>query len=190
MYKKKDEKRVCQGDIFENVPYRLYLVDDNELKINEIILPFLVVLSQECDLLWDFENREKLGTDYSNHDKFLQSVLVCPAYLGESFRSGDHLKDLGLKMQNWNTDLWKNIKQNKNERFHYLPINEELKIPELIIDFKHYYTLNRSEIYAKPDSYKVSLDILFREDLSRRFANYLSRIGLPVIKNSESSTDD
>lgn len=54
-------------------------------------------------------------------------------------------------------------------------------IPELVIDFKHYYTIPTEEMYeAYKENYLASVEPLYREDLSQRFANYLSRIGLPT----------
>ncbi len=49
----------------------------------------------------------------------------------------------------------------------------------LIIDFKHYYTIPRNILYQNLDHYNVSITELHREQLSQRFAYYLSRVGTP-----------
>jgi hypothetical protein len=38
--------------------------------------------------------------------------------------------------------LWKNVKQNNHPRYHYLKkfVVDGIVIPELVLDFKHYYS--------------------------------------------------
>lgn len=183
MYGKKTDNRICQGDIFEEFTYKFTKIFDQTGEIIAITLPYAIVLTQDCDLEWDFEKRDsnpEQKTD-ANDDKVLQSILICPAYIAEQFRNGEHLKALDLTMEKWNSDLWRPIKGNQNERFHYLEEDIENKMPNLVVDFKHYYTVPAEDIYSIADSkYKISIVPLFREDISRRFANYLSRIGLPM----------
>ncbi len=86
-------------------------------------------------------------------------------------------------METYNSERWGVIKKNKNERYHFLEKNEELCLPNLIIDFKQYYTIPTHILYKLyKDHFVGSLKPLFREDLSHRFAFYLSRIGLPNIE--------
>ena len=83
-------------------------------------------------------------------------------------------------MESWNSGLWNHITKNQHDRFHFLPTDAKNDMPNLILDFKHFYTVPREEIYAiHKTKYKISINALFREDISQRFANYLSRIGLP-----------
>jgi hypothetical protein len=188
MYVKKTDKRVRQGDILEDFTYKFTKIFDQPGEIVSITLPYAVVLTQDCDLERDYEKRianPKRNLSI-NDDKVLQSVLICPAYIADTFRIGEHLKALGLMMENWNKDRWGYIKTNQNERFHFLDIDADNSMPKLVIDFKHYYTVPTDEIYSIAESkYKLSISNLFREDVSRRFANYLSRIGLPMQSNQE-----
>jgi len=81
------------------------------------------------------------------------------------------------------SDEWRKVCQNNVYRYHYLGNAEEQQVPELILDFKHYFTIPRDIAY-RPDfkkCYLATMDDLFREHLSQRFANYLSRIGLPEL---------
>ncbi len=171
MYSKKDKKHICQGDIFQDFPHKQW--------IKPITLPFFVVLTQACDLEQDFNNRNdnKRITD----DKQIQSVLVCPAYISAEFKKGEHLsKVFGLNMEPHREQTrWNIIIQNNNPRYHCLKKDIEFGIPELIIDFKHYYTIPMEVLHKQEEKYLCSLQDLFREDLSQRFASYLSRIGLP-----------
>ncbi|WP_292474386.1 hypothetical protein [Methanosphaera sp.] len=55
-----------------------------------------------------------------------------------------------------------------------------MNISPIVFDFKRYYTVSTSYIYSVfSDYYLISLNELYRENLSSRFANYLSRMGLP-----------
>jgi len=191
MYVKRTEERVSQGDILENLKYRFSVFQADTVEVATITLPYAVVLTQDCDLESDYNCRGGLNQENSSNDKFLQSILVCPAYLAEQFRTGAHLEALGLKMNTWTSEQWKSIKQNQNQRFHFLNADPTLKIQDLIIDFKQYYTIPRDEIYkSHRELYLASLDLLFREALSHRFAYYLSRIGLPTIKRLEQGNEN
>lgn len=182
MYVQRKKKRVYQGDILKNFEFNITKYQQGKITIDKIYLPWTIILTQDCDLERDFENRN--NSLNNNNDKFLHSILICPAYIAEKFKEGNHLEKLRYKMATWGGSLWKYIKSNQNERFHYLDINLKKQIPNLVIDFKHYYTIRRDYIYQEyKDKYKTSLDILFREKLSQRFSNYLSRIGLPVKNN-------
>lgn len=181
MYCKKTETRICQGDILEDFTYKFTKIFDQAGEIISITLPYAIVLTQDCDLEWDYEKRSNTPDKVLTDDKTLQSILICPAYIAEQLQNGEHLKALDLTMQKWASDLWKHIRRNQNERFHFLEEDTENNMPNLVIDFKHYYTVPAEDIYSIADAkYKISIKLLFREDISRRFANYLSRIGLPV----------
>ncbi|MDD1745413.1 MAG: hypothetical protein LUQ20_06370 [Candidatus Methanoperedens sp.] len=121
-------------------------------EISQATLPYIIVLTQDCDLELDFNNRSQPASE--KHDKYLQTILICPAYNAEVFRIGDHLKSIGLKMHEWKkSEDYKRITQQNHARFHFLEKNQALQVPQLIVDFKH-----------------------------QRFSSYLSRIGLPDIK--------
>lgn len=191
MYVKRTRERISQGDILENLKYRFSVFHTDVVEVATITLPYAVVLTQDCDLESDYNCRSSSNKEDSLNDKFLQSILVCPAYLAEQLRAGTHLETLGLKMNSWTSEQWKSIKQNQNQRFHFLNAEVALKIQDLIIDFKQYYTIPRNEIYeSHSELYLVSLDLLFREALSHRFAYYLSRIGLPTVKNPDQDSED
>ena len=112
-------------------------------------------------------------------------ILICPAYLAESLRQGTHLQEnWGQIMESWESSKYGDIKIQSNPRFHYLKSNQDMQIGDLIIDFKHYFTIPRDELYrVYNDKYLASLNQLYREYLSQRFVNYFSRIGLPDLSN-------
>lgn len=198
-YVKHDLDRICQGDILRDFQYPAWnLPQDTEGELIELSIPYLVILTQDCDLESDCRNHDDLfkllGEDCippeenkenkkKSHDKFLHSILVCPAYPAKQLKKGTHLKGLGLEMQKIDSSTqWNFIKNNQNPRYHFLRKDRELQIPESVIDFKHYYTVPRDILYNEIENhYLGTISELFREFLSQRFAFYLSRIGLPII---------
>ena len=78
------------------------------------------------------------------------------------------------------TTNWNKLIQNETPRYHYLKFPNEVPIVPSIIDFKHYFSLNLEYLYEiKNESFLCRISELYREDISQRFASFLSRIGLP-----------
>lgn len=179
-YENAKSDRLQQGDIYRDVSLVEWAHKENDAVVTKLReLPHVVVLSQDCDLDQDF--RDRADSASGKHDKYLQAVLLCPAYQSTVFKSGEHLQELGLAMQVWGGPDWKRIIQNQHYRYHYLEAFPDLQIPELIIDFKHYITAPRDVLY-RPNfkiNYLGTISELYRENLSGRFAYYLSRIALP-----------
>ena len=91
-------ERVCQGDIIANVEFIEYAIEkDGQIEISKILFPYVYVLTQDCDLEQEYTNRIK--PDPTNNDKHLISVIVAPLYNLEQVYDGNHLEDIGLKMQ-------------------------------------------------------------------------------------------
>ncbi len=178
-----EDIRIVQGDILSDVEYiESVSVNDGILEVKKIVFPLVLVLTQDCDLTWDYENR--INETPSNQDKFLFSAIVVPLYNYEHFIFGKHLSDLHQTMvqisSNPNKTDNKNLKQNETPRYHYLEFPEKIPIVASVIDFKHYFTVNIVNLTEhKKEHYVCTLGKLFRERVSQRFSNYLSRIGLP-----------
>ena len=182
-YRKHNADRIVQGDILREVKFADWDWDTKKgnIEIYEKVLPYIVIITQDCDLDQDFKYRT---TTTKNNDKLLQSILVCPAYGWEDFIKGDHLIDFNLKMETINSSNQRNlIKHQQVLRYHYLETDSENQMPALVIDFKHYYTLPVEFLrYIYKKHYVSPMNELFRESLSQRFSFYLSRIGLPEIR--------
>lgn len=181
-------ERIQQGDIISDVEYIEYVdVIDGEIRISKIIFPLAIVLTQDCDLTWDFESRSKTN---GLQDKYLFSVIVAPLYNYEHFIAGEHLIELGQKMQTISSKLTKtdnkNLRDNETPRYHFLDFDDSIPIVNSVIDFKHYFTINVLKLQEhKKSHYICTVSELFRERISQRFANYLSRIGLPDMVKTE-----
>jgi hypothetical protein len=84
--------RICQGDVLREVEY-LERVDEQNgiVQIQKILFPFVIVLTQDCDLAQDETFR---CTEKETQDKWLISVLLGPMYNAEHFYTGEHLEDI------------------------------------------------------------------------------------------------
>lgn len=182
----KKYNRLSQGDIYKDVEW-IEAITESEgiLTIEKINFPYVIVLTQECDLKFDYEYRWGKLKSTDNQDKYLISVLVAPIYNAEHVYVGEHLSKVGFKMtgvprKGKSGDAFR---QNKNPRYHYLEFPKETGIVESVIDFKHYFSVNVEYLKSIQKSHFVCrVGKLFREDISQRFASFLSRIGLPEIK--------
>jgi len=191
-YESRDPDRPCQGSVYRDVRALVCCtpVDPSaHFTLEEWEFPYAVAMSQECDLYQDHERRRQEAKEGSaqseqpDHDKLLPSVLMCPAYHGASLREGAHLDALGRRMPRQNSAQWNWIKTNQNPRYHYLASWVPLQVPELVIDFKHFFTIPTEVLrtdYTTEEHNIARLGCLYREDLSQRFTAYLARVGLPV----------
>lgn len=177
------ESRVCQGDIIAEVEFVEYALEKSgEIEISKIIFPYIYVLSQDCDLKQDYSSRN--NDQSKNDDKHLISVMVAPLYNIQHFYAGQHLADIGLTMQTINSNESKTenktLRQNNNPRYQYMEFPQDIAIPPSVIDFKHYFTVNSKYLLERKSNFFVcKVGELYRENISHRFAYFLSRIGLP-----------
>lgn len=173
-YKHFRKQRVCQGDIFQDLLITIGSGSDT-LHI-EANLKYAVVLSQDCDLQQDYDQRNKKTV---LADKHVDTILICPAYSLEDFAQGKHVE--GRQMETFNGKQLPKLRGNDTmKRYHYLSEDIDSGVPELVLDFKHFLSAPRSILYAQRKSkYVTTINEIYREALSLRFANYLSRIGLP-----------
>ena len=181
-FKRDKNNRINQGDIFRKITHiENWEESGNELKISRICYPYVVILSQDCDLREDVSVRSK-----EINDKALISVLAAPLYNFDQFLDGEHLQGLGIDKtssvsKNPDKTDHKNLIQNKNPRYHFLEVTSQTTLPKLVIDFKHYFSISIEYLQKiRDENFVHPIDFLYREQLSQRFANYLSRIGLPT----------
>lgn len=189
----KEGVRISQGDIYKDIEYLEYAIEkEGYLEISKIVFPLVIVLTQDCDLEQDarirdaFEKVQQKGNKDSptekTQDKFLLSVLVAPLYNAEHFFMGEHLDKLEMTMNSikkTSTEA-RFIQNNTRPRYHYLKFPDDVPIVDSVIDFKHYFSVNVSYLRNIKDTHFVrKVSSLYREQVCQRFANYLSRIGLP-----------
>ena len=179
---KAKDSRVRQGDILRDVQYVEYVLERaGIIEVSRIVFPLAIVLTQDCDLEQDHRFRTETR---STQDKWLISVLMAPLYNVEHVYRGEHLSELGIRMETLpkagNSGTF--LRNNERPRYHYLEFDEDISIVPSVIDFKHYFTVSHDFFFntiLNYQHYVASLKSLFRDDFSNRFCNYLSRIGLP-----------
>jgi hypothetical protein len=171
-----NRRRVDQGDIVKDIAFTEYTVEDKGvLLVSDIIFPLCVVLSPACDLDHDYGVR--VGRKGVSPRKLMISVLVAPMYNADHLYAGTHLKDIEIECPRLSA---KRISQNEDPRYHHLAFPDDEAIVDQVVDFKHYFTVGTQYmIDAKRSRFACRLSTPYREDLSQRFAAWLSRIGLP-----------
>lgn len=177
--------RINQGDIFKNITHiENWEESGNELIIYRIRYPYIVVLSQDCDLREDASVRPN-----KINDKALVSVLAAPLYNFDQFLRGEHLLGLDIEARKINKENkkgnpsteYKNMIRNETPRYHTIEFPPDTPLVKSVVDFKHYFSISIEYLQkVKDNNFECTIDFLYRERLSQRFANYLSRIGLPT----------
>lgn len=171
--------RVCQCDMFHDIEIVENLSEQGaKIEVKRLQFPMVICLNQDCDLNSDKRDREKTG---NNKDCRLLHLIVAPVFNFDNFKSGGHwggIFDIGKKYKSDETAT-KKIMNNEDPRYHYLHFDENCKLPDMIIDFKHFFTISTDYLYQNIDKRVRAIDALYREKISQRFAYYISRIGLP-----------
>jgi len=166
--------RLCQGLVLSGVSQLQRVIPDEGLnQVRLIVHPFCVVISQDCDLEQDIVKRE------AGNPGSLPNVLMCMAIQIVDFKNEVPQ----------GSDIWKRVRANSDERFHCIeavPPNLDAQgkgVTELGMDFKRYFTVETDDLYEQLKAggalRRAKLITPYAEQVSLRFANYLSRIGLP-----------
>ena len=116
----KRKKRISQGDILKNVEFIEYVeYKRNQFEVSIITFPYVIILTQDCDLSQDFSYRFE---NKKNQDKLMLSAIAAPLYNVEQVYFGQHLKELGLEMEpiSKNRTPGKDLRNNLKSRYHYL----------------------------------------------------------------------
>jgi len=154
-----------------------------ELEVSAVVHSFVVVVSQDCELDWDF--RCRFGDDDKRPTEWKETpnLLLCEArWIPE-----------GRRPDAWSGDLWKRARQNQDERYHFLPPcpgaldTKANGFGPLLLDFKRYFTVPMDEVYERlriegSDERVDRRAVLvspYREYLAHRLFSFLARVALP-----------
>jgi hypothetical protein len=179
-----DRKRICQGDILRDFSFRSVAPNKD---VTQYDLLYVIVISQDCDLDHGVKPSYKNQQDsLPIHNQYLPFLLLLPAFNAQDLREGKHIERLfNIRTKPIGGDLYKPIKQNLNPRYHFIEGISSFQAPDLIVDFKIFFSVPLEVVQMQyHKSYLVTINELFREDLSQRFASYLSRIALPEIQTA------
>lgn len=172
-------ERLHQGEILEaliQVRQSLETIGkDGPPQLDEVVHPFAIVMTQDCDLEQDFKLRKGICQGQAP----LANVLFCEAMA---------TTDLKAKVPQ-GKDIWKRVVQNKDERYQCLeavPPDQDLAgtgITCLGCDFKRYFTVPAEEVYLRIELGQTSrrgrLKTPYAEHLLSRFCIFQSRVPLP-----------
>lgn len=184
--KSEPEKALRQGELLSDVIQYVANEDANRGAVATVIErahQWAFVVSQDCDLDWDYHTR----FNESKADRRIPSVLFCEARLATEIAQ-QIMKDEGSKRSD-KSRIWDRVEKNKDERYQFfstIPGDVDLLgkgIDELVIDFKRYFTVPTGELYNRIESGETQRRCRLRspylEHLGSRFANFLSRVALP-----------
>ena len=141
--------------------------------------PLLMVMTANCDLLWDYDARKESGDE---GPKIMPHILLCRLYEEAEIRNRPQI----------NRRVWERIRDNQDERYYHLNAADignpaEGKLPDLYLDFKRSLSLPTRNVYLGIENPETSSRInrvavvppIYIHDLIHRFYGFLSRIGTP-----------
>lgn len=175
------DERLHLGEVLERVaewvPFYKSDSRDEVQEAKPTKYPLALVLTQDCDLAQDWN--ERVGDAHT--ETALRSILLCPVGKADEVRA----------TQSINSTLWDPTRKNLSIRYQYLAeVPREADgagdgHPPLLADFKAVFTVRAIELYrqlrsgADPPRRRFRLATPWAEHCQCRFAAYHSRIGLP-----------
>ena len=152
------EGALRQGEILSNliqIRVKLDSIGKDIYEGENIIHPFAIVVTQDCDLEQDFKAQHG---DAGKH-RLLPNILFCEVELADIMRYGENdsalPEDKRARSSLIHTKDWKVIAQNDDERYHFLQEVEKQAdlqnegLPELAVEFKRYFTVPKDEVYYR-----------------------------------------
>ncbi|MBE9009130.1 hypothetical protein IQ250_02800 [Pseudanabaenaceae cyanobacterium LEGE 13415] len=176
-----------QGEILTNVvqynPVASELsLESEELTFEPVIHPYAIVVTQDCDLDWDYNARQN---DAAQPSKLLNSVVLCEIATAQEVRNS-----AGMNSGEWNL-----VKTQRHERFYFferIPGECELEqegLPELTADFKRIFGIDSATLYRQIElgiaKRRAVLASPYLEHFSRRYHSFHGRVALPSQYESE-----
>jgi hypothetical protein len=177
-----------QGEILTNVVQYFPVSSEEPQVLGEpsfdvIVHPYAIVVTQDCDLDWDYRARQEGG---SQSTKLLNSVILCEIATAQEVRAS------GGTM---NGNEWNLVKTQRHERFYFLEKipsegeSEKEGLPELTVDFKKVFGLRPDDLYRQIDlelaKRRSILTSPYLEHFSRRYYSFHGRVALPAQYESD-----
>ena len=165
-----------QGEIIRNFVEQSVVVSDEcsagEVAVESIQHPYVVVVTPDCDLEWDYKSR----TGTAELHKQLLYVRFCALFPRDEIR-----QQRGLV-----SDLFRDATRNQHPRYHHFPeaTPEGLTevVPELFADFKYVFSMPRDYVYASLQTTATSRLCLlvcpYLQDFIQRLSSFLGRVGI------------
>lgn len=159
--------------------------ESEELSFEPVIHPYAIIVTQDCDLDWDYRARQSGNAQLS---KLLNSVILCEIATAREVRD---IADKNIM----NSKEWDLVKSQRHERFYFferIPVEGELEqvgLPELTADFKKVFGINAATLYRQLElgiaKRRAVLSSPYLEHFSRRYHSFHGRVALPSQYESE-----
>ncbi|HBE20471.1 MAG TPA: hypothetical protein DEG17_21140 [Cyanobacteria bacterium UBA11149] len=160
-------------------------IEAEELSFQAVIHPYAIVVTQDCDLDWDYRARQTINSQPS---KLLNSIILCEIATAREVRE---IADKNVM----NSGEWNLVKSQRHERFYFferIPLECELQqigLPELTADFKKVFGINAATLYRQIElgiaKRRAVLSSPYLEHFSRRYYSFHGRVALPDQYKSE-----
>lgn len=151
------------------------------LSFTAIVHPYAIVITQDCDLDWDYKARRT----NDKPDKLLNSIVLCEIDTAIAIRNTDAI----------NRKEWELVVAHRHERFYFfekIPPECEVEkegLPELTADFKKVFGIDSKVLYRQIEFGLVKRRALlaspYLEHFSRRYHSFHGRVALPFQYESE-----
>jgi len=175
-----------QGEILAGVSeYRVLPNPPGGYLVGEIAHPLVVALSADCDLVQEHVARLTLGSppgevqpEQEADGRIVPHVIVCDLFNEETVRGRPGL----------NSDLFRRIRRNQDERYHTLPDPRSAQTPpdarpQLFIDFRKALSIPTTSLYLAIEQKMIQrisvVPHTYVHDLIQRFFAFHSRVGTP-----------
>jgi hypothetical protein len=177
-----------QGEILTNVIQYNPVAGEisknsDDLSFTSIIHPYAIVVTQDCDLDWDYHSRHSETTQLS---KLLNSILLCEITTAKEVREN---------ADSMNRKAWDLVSTQRDERYYFFErILAECELqkeglPELTADFKKVFGIDSATLYrqieVKIAKRRAVLSSPYLEHFSRRYNSFHGRVALPYQYESE-----
>lgn len=187
---KKNKIALRQGEILTGIiqykPVTNQLLKQaQELSFETIIHPYSIVITQDCDLDWDYQARKSPEPQL---EKLLNSVILCEVATAQEVRD---IRD----KQVMNSKEWDRVVSHRHERYYFfeeIPSEcegEKEGLPELTADFKKVFGIDAATLYRQIEigivKRRTTLISPYLEHFSRRYHSFHDRVALPFRYESE-----
>jgi hypothetical protein len=186
---KKNNSALRQGEILTGVIQYKPVINQlskqtEELSFETIIHPYAIIVTQDCDLDWDYRARKSAETKSA---KLLNSVILCEIATAQEVRD--------TKDESMNRKVWELITSHRHERYYFfekIPSESEGEkegLPELTADFKKVFGIDAATLYSQIKigvvKRRTTLISPYSEHFSRRYHSFHERVALPSQYESE-----
>jgi hypothetical protein len=155
--------------------------DGENLSFTPVIHPYVIVVTQDCDLDGDYKARHTIHPQ----TKLLNSIILCEIGTAEIARGTDGM----------NRKEWELVTAHRHERFYFFEkISAEQDVvkeglPELTADFKKVLGIDATTLYRQIElgiaERRTILVSPYLEHFCRRYYSFHGRVALPFQYESE-----